>query len=521
MGMVAGESKKNRSRIVTLGPWLPDFAFCLALAAQIFVVLVSTYMPYVDAINHLARWVMMDRYWSGDPSAGMVFVLRPSNYLISDLIGATLVHLFGPQFAFKSMAVATSLLPGVGLYALLRTVAPQLRGWALVGLLLGINRYFLTGYLNYQLGLGLVFLWLALYWRFKSRPDPARVACLMVFGVVLSQIHLSSIAVLTVVVGWDALADAIDVSRRKGPKEALSSLFFPASALAIPFLVAALTPGGGSDVPFASFFEFRSPLRKCLQILGPFFTLSMLQSVLLIVGYLASVGTFVWFVCRPGKWNRNIFSVASLFLCFAVFPVSIRGTYDVDVRFLLPAYLLVFISRTPIGTRKDLGWKGLLVPFMACFLHDGAVAIESRRIDEELLRYDAILQQIPPGQTVLDVVAQRPHFGVPIYKHFAHWEVVKKRARLAGTFGSPHYPFFEHFRLIDPVQYSPDLGWLTTGQPMIDPERLSQTYSFVVLVGEDKETLAQLESVATVVERRYPITLLRVTKSPKLNGSDR
>lgn len=56
---------------------------------------------------------------------------------------------------------------------------------------------------------------------------------------------------------------------------------------------------------------------------------------------------------------------------------------------------------------------------------------------------------------------------------------------------------------------------------MIDPERLSQTYSFIVLVGEDKETLAQLERVATVVERRYPIILLRVTKSPELNGSDR
>jgi hypothetical protein len=508
--------------MVSLGPWLPDFAFCLALAAQTLVVLVPTHMPYVDAVNHLARWVMMDRYWSGDPSAGMVFVLRPSNYLISDLMGATLVHLIGPQFAFKSMAVATSLLPGVGLYALLRTVAPQLRGWALVGLLLGINRYFLTGYLNYQLGLGLVFLWLALYWRFKSRPNPARVAWLIVFGVVLSQIHLSSIAVLTIVVGWDALADALDVTRRKGPKEALSSLFFPASTLAIPFLATALTQSGWSGVvPIASRFVFRSPLRKCFQIVGPFFTLSMLQSVLLVVGYLASVGTFVWFVCRPGKWNRNILSVASLFLCFAVFPVSIRGTYDVDVRFLLPAYLLVFISRTPTGTSKDMGSKRLLVPFLACFLHAGAVAIESRRIEAELSRFDAILQHIPPGQTVLDVVAQPPHFGVPIYKHFAHWEVVKKRARLAGTFGSPHYPYFEHFRLIDPVQYEPDLGSLTAGQPMIDPERLSQTYSFVVLVGGDEEILAQLERVARVVERRYPITLLRVTKFPGLNGSDR
>jgi hypothetical protein len=520
MALGAVETKKDRLTIASLGPRVPDVAFCLALAAQTIFVMTAPYLPYVDAINHLARWVMMDRFWSGDALAGMRFVPRPSNYLIPDLMGAALVHLFGFQFAFRSMAMATSLLPGVGLYALLRVVAPQLRGWALVGLLLGINRYFLTGYINYQLGLGLVFLWLALYWRFKSRPSPVRVAWLMAFGLLVSQVHLSSVAVLTIVVGWDAVADAIVAGRTDGIKAALSTLYFPASTLTFPFLAAALTPSGWSHVaPFASSLVFRGPLQKCRQIIGPFFTLSALQSMLLACGYAVSVATFAGFVCRPGKWNRNILAVASLFLCFAVFPVSISGTYDVDVRFLLPAYLLVFISRTPRGTRLVLGGKGLVVPFVACLLVDGAVAIESRAIAAELLRYDAVLEQIPPRQTVLDVVTQPPHFGVPIYKHFAHWEVVKKSARLPGTFGSPHYPYFEHFRLVDPVEYEPDLGWQSVGKPVIDPVKLSETYDFVVVVGEDKAILAQLERVASVVVRRYPVTLLRVMKDAGTNAT--
>ena len=77
-------------------------------------------------------------------------------------------------------------------------------------MLLGINRYFLMGFLNYQLGLGSLLLWLALYWRFKPRLNVARISPLTAFGVVVSQIHLSSIAILVLVVGSDALVDAID-----------------------------------------------------------------------------------------------------------------------------------------------------------------------------------------------------------------------------------------------------------------------------------------------------------------------
>ena len=260
-----------------------------------------------------------------------------------------------------------------------------------------------------------------------------------------------------------------------------------------------------------STFEFRSPVRKCFQIVGPFFTLSMLESAILVLGYLASVATFISSACRPGRWNRTVLAVTSLLFCFAIFPVSIRGTYDVDVRFLLPAYLLVFASRTPIGTGDDLGQKGLLVPLLACLLHDGTVALESRRIDKELSRCHEILQRIPPGQTILEVVVQKPHFGVPIYEHFAHWYIVEKNGRVSGTFGSPTWPYFEHFRLTDPIRYHPNMGWLVKVKPKVDPGRMMETYNFAMLMGEDQQVLAELKRVGRVVEHRYPITLLEIS----------
>ncbi len=454
MAVIETESGWSRATTYPPSPWYPELAFCLALMVQAAVVLTATYLPYCDAPDHLARWVMINRYWAGDPAAGVVIVPRPSNYLIADMMGAALVHLIGPRTALKLVAVILSLLPGVGLYTLLRTVAPVLRGWALVGLLLGINRYFLLGFLNYQLALGLLLLWLAMYWGFKPRLNMVRIAALAAFGVFLSQVHLSSIAILVIVVGSDALVDAIRVGRRWRCKEALSSILMPLSTLTIPLLVVASTPSGTAGSASASTYhhvlQFRSPIRKCLQIVGPFFTLSALESAILVLGYFASAGTFLWFVCRPGRWNRTILAVAALLFCFAIFPVSIRGTYDVDVRFLLPAYFLIFASRTPIGTGDELSRKGLLVPMLACLLHDGSVGLECGRIDEELSRCYEVLQRIPTGQTVLEIVVQEPPFGVPIYEHFAQWYIVEKNGASPGHSARRQCPISSTFALQTP-----------------------------------------------------------------------
>ncbi|MGA2700249.1 MAG: hypothetical protein ABSH35_04035 [Isosphaeraceae bacterium] len=505
-----------RETIDSFGHRLPEVAFGLAVVAQAVAVLAATYFPYCDAPVHLSRWVMLNRYWSGDPLAGVVLIPRASNSLLSDLLGAGMVRLLGPQYAIKLVVVTLALLPGAGMYALLCTVAPRLRGWGLVGLLLGLNRYLMLGFLNYQLALGLLLFWLALYFRFKPRLDAPRIMGLTAFGVVLSQVHMSSIAILVLVVGSDALIDAIAAYRRRDLNRALRSLLLPLCILAVPLLIVALTPsgqGGQADAPNVWPYEFRTPINKFVHLLSPFFTNSLLDTAIFLIGYLASVATFVWFVCRPGRWTWSILAVALLLFCFAIFPVSIRGTYDVDVRFLIPAYLLVFISVVPIETEYGLGRKGLLVPLLACLIHDGSFAIASRTIDGELARYKAILERIPPGKTVHEIVLLEPHFRMPTYYQFDSWYVVEKHGRVSGTFGSPLWTYYEHFRLTDPVRYVPDIRKEAGYKPKVDPEKMRQTYDYVVLVGEKPEVLAELEKAGKVVEAASPFTVLKISKS--------
>jgi hypothetical protein len=461
----------------------------------------------------------MDRYWSGDPSAGVDVALKPSNYLVLDLIGAALVHVLGPHAAFRFLSVIIAIVPGVGLYTLLRTIAPTVRGWATVGLLLGINRYFLVGYLNYQLGLGLAFFWLALFWHFKTRPSWSRFIGLAALGVALSQVHLSSIAFLVIVVACDAVADARQAHGKGGMRAALSGALLPIATLAVPLLVAVLTPSGRVGGSGLRVFEFRTPARKVVQFVAPFFTLSMTQSAMLLIGYAASLATFLWFVCRPGRWNRHLLTVAVLLACYAAFPLRIHGTYDLDVRFLIPAFLLAFIARTPDEGGDQVARRGLVVPLFACLLQSGLVTIESHRMDRDLRVLHRSLQQIPPGKKVLEVVAERPDFGVPYYNHFSSWYVIEKKGQVSGTYSASSAPYMEHFRFIKPIRYEPELGWRLVGQPpRIDPLRLAQTYDYVVLIGDDPATIAEIMRGAQIVERNGRVTLFEVAR-PRAAGA--
>src|SRR5674476_1615375 len=78
------------------------------------------------------------------------------------------------------------------MYGLLVHAAPAQRGWALVGVLFGFSSHLLFGYLNYALGLGLVFCWLALW--YPRRADASWTARLLLgFGaMVLFLVHLTA-----------------------------------------------------------------------------------------------------------------------------------------------------------------------------------------------------------------------------------------------------------------------------------------------------------------------------------------
>ena len=118
---------------------LEERLIALATLANLLVAASAGAFPYHDSTNHLARYVLLERAWFGQPVAWTVTRAIPTPYIAVDLLGVALVHFFGPLAALKVLAVLTLAVLPAGLYALLRVTSPSQRGWALVGLAVHVS----------------------------------------------------------------------------------------------------------------------------------------------------------------------------------------------------------------------------------------------------------------------------------------------------------------------------------------------------------------------------------------------
>jgi len=162
----------------------PEALIILATALELAVALFAHHFPYRDPNNHLARYTLIARIWFGDPPGYVVMHWVPTSYIAGDLVGALFVHFIGAVATLRLINFASLTLLPLGMYALLLHTAPAQRGWALVGVLFGFASHFLYGFLNYSVGLGLVFCWLAL-WYPRRESASWTVRTLLSFGAII------------------------------------------------------------------------------------------------------------------------------------------------------------------------------------------------------------------------------------------------------------------------------------------------------------------------------------------------
>jgi hypothetical protein len=181
---------------------LEEWLLAVALLTSGAVALSFGPFPYQDTTNHLARYVLMERAWFGQPAPWTIVRLVPTPYIGVDLVGVALVHLLGPTVTLRVMALVAFTLPPIGMYVLLRVTAPAQRGWALVGVLCGFSWWYLTGGFNFSIGLGLLCLALALWWGHRGTNNwPTRVL-LATLPALLLLVHLFSALTFLWWFGW-------------------------------------------------------------------------------------------------------------------------------------------------------------------------------------------------------------------------------------------------------------------------------------------------------------------------------
>ncbi len=484
---------------------------------NIAVAVIPRHFPYGDTTNQLARYTLMDRFWFGPRPPDIAVHLVPSAYVGVDLVGVALVHLFGALAAGRILAaIALALLP-FGLYRLIAVTAPTRRGWALVGVVLGLNWFLLQGMLNYVIGVGAALLWLAWWWPRRSTTSRG-VRALLTLGVLLLYlVHLVAPLIVLVVIWVDWLLP-VALSPRDGAggkrallrHEAVTVLIGPAVRGAFWIWIEAAASGGSEAMVWPS------AAKKALELGAPFYSLSLVQAAVMALTYGVALLAFLYSVRRELRIDTFTVSAAAFLVLFLIFPESMTGGGGVDVRWLLPAYILPFAMTGGAAARAP-NRVALKVVLAGALANAILVLAYARTMDTRLDEYDQLIARIPAETRILPIVADhltRPR--VDPYQQYAFWHIIRNRGEVPGLWSytgvsddSPKLVYFRHFEvLVHP--YLPAARWGTADFSPLDWERIARDYDYIVQAGDDQRAGSILGAHATERARVGAMTLYEV-----------
>jgi hypothetical protein len=310
----------------------------------------------------------------------------------------------------------------------------------------------------------------------------------LVVGIALCYLtHLASALMVLVVIWVDAI-----VSRDRRIRVVLL-LTATVGAMYLWTTIGAppLPPGKSAPLTFGTFGW------KAKNILAPFYVYSALQAVPMIATYIVAVVLY----CRanPARtWRTTLgISAAAFFFLYVIFPQLGTGGGYVDMRWLVPAYLLVFCAASAVRGPSTLGLRLLLAGSVLSSL---ALVPTIWRIDRYLTDYQAALQGLPPGKSVFPVVADDRRFGGRVipYRHFAFWYTIRFHGNVPSLFAYSgdgmesnwFMPYFDDTA----HRYAPPVGWFGGGGTLraLDWPRIAAENDYVIVAGRDSAMRAEV-----------------------------
>ncbi len=468
-------------------------AFLIALAANVAIAVGVRYFPFEDATNHLARYVLLERAWWGPGTSFIATHPVPGPYVAPNVIGALLVHALGPAWAMRVVAALTVSAIPLGFYYLLTAVGSDAAAWAVAGVPIGFGFFVHAGFINYVMGVGTALAFLGFWWPARARPGAGRVVALIA-GVALCYLtHLSAVLMVLTVVWIDAL-----LARDRRVVVALLL-----SAAAVGMLVwtkRAAPPAPASD----TVITMGSVWWKTRNIFAPFYVYSVPQAALMFAVYALAVGLFVR-ANAPLVWRSTWGAAIGAFaLLYVTFPVMGTGGGYLDMRWLVPAYLLVFCLA---AAAKAPTTRGLAALVGGSLLSTAVLFVTIVRINRVLGDYAAVLAALPPGRTVFPIVADDRSFGGRVipYRHFAFWYEIERGGRVPALFnyggdgGGAEVNWFMPYFNEPSHLYAPPIGWFGGGIVQLGPldwPRIAREYDYVVVAGTDPAMRADVAAHA-------------------------
>jgi hypothetical protein len=372
-------------------------AYYAALLVVLLMVLapiwIVKYPGMVDYPNHLTRCYVLAHYHD-NPVWQQRYVLdhSPLPNLVIDLIVTPLLRILPLIVAGKVFLSLAAALYILGCSEVGRAVIGKPNWLALVCAFTFYNSQLLWGFVNYIFGVGVFLCAFAFWLRIRNAMTPLRffLCCLLSMAAYFA--HLSSVVILGIACCVIAL---LDFRRDRKARNLIVKLAWLACPLLIMESFVKRNSGGSRPV------DWGPPIDKLTNLLSPVRS----YSVTLDVGIIFVLLLCAWAMLKGSKVHSIAVAGLVLFVLFLITPMVLFGLYPADVRYVIPAYMLLILSIEPRWGR----WQkvALVVALTAMVIRTGSITANWLTISHRSEQVLAMGEVLPTGARIY---ALQPNF---------------------------------------------------------------------------------------------------------------
>jgi hypothetical protein len=356
-----------------------------------FVILIPIWMVkypgMLDYPNHLTRCYILAHYYD-NPVFQQRYVLdySPLPNLAIDLIVTPLLRFLSLIVAGKVFLSIAAALYVLGCSEVGRAVTGKPNWLALVCAFTFYNSQLIWGFVNYIFGVGVFLCAFAFWLQVRNTISPLRFFLLCLLSLAAYLAHLSSLAILGIACCVIALLDYLRDRKARGLIVKLAWLACP--LLIMEGFVKKNSGGGVGSVSWGT------PIDKLTNLLAPVRS----YNVTLDLGIIFVLLLCAWAMLKGSKVHSVAVVGLLLFVLFLITPLVLFGLYPADVRYVIPAYMLLILSIEPRWGR--LQKAALAVALIAMMIRMGSITANWHSVSRRSEQVLAMGQVLPEGARI-------------------------------------------------------------------------------------------------------------------------
>jgi len=459
----------------------------------------------LDMPNHMARAFIMKTCLldSTNPLCSHYIVsFKPSTFFLSDLTLVGYLLLFPPLLAEKFALFFVLALFIVSWYILYRRINGSINIGYVAGLSLILNNYIYSGFYPYFLSVTAALFWLYLWWNIKDNKTVVNQVVLSLILALIFGIHLAGFLFIFIIyVFYEIQKRYLEYSVSRKSIFTDSFKIIPLMAMFFGLLLAQRIMEKGNSLAAKTYMtEYRTVANKIAALAYPFINYSRLDVLIMSAVFIVLV-----FAVDLSSFRRllgSFWAQVSLlfFIFFAVTPVVINGVCDFDVRFLLIAYVALFIA---IGTslKKESFYSSILC--IVLLVSFGTSLYYKNMTNRQLTKIYNIMNHCPVKSSLVEINSIRNYpdnfkSRVSPFPYFSQYHIFSGGALVGGLFNCKSNKNISYFCYADDGIISPDNFRGITALDRGDLMKLANHYDYILLIANESEDYIRSKVAADV-----------------------